>query len=80
MIAREQHRMKVIASVEEGVRLVDSFEGKAEEFVLAVAGSLLDPMGINMAIITDRVLARGWQPAGFTQSEGYRIYRYEELK
>lgn len=69
-----------IASVEEGVRLVDSFEGKAEEFVLAVPDSLLDPIGLNMAIITDRILARGWQPAGFTQAEGYRIYRYEELE
>jgi hypothetical protein len=68
----------LIASVEEGVRLVDSFKGKAEEFVLAVPDSLLDPVGLNLAVITDRVLARGWQPAGFTQAEGYRIYRYHE--
>jgi hypothetical protein len=70
--------MKPISSVEEGVGLVDSFKGKTEEFVLAVPDSLLDPVGLNMAIITDRILARGWRPVGFTQAKGYRIYRYEE--
>ena len=72
--------MKPIASVEEGVGLVNSFKGKAEEFILAVPDSMLDPVGFNMAIITDRILARGWQPAGLTQAEGYKIYRYEEIK
>lgn len=72
--------MRPIASVEEGVNLVNSFKGTAEEFVLAISDSLWDPVGLNMAIITDRILARGWQPAGFTQAKGYKIYRYEELK
>ena len=68
-----------IQSVEEATRLVDSFEGRPEAFQLAVAEALLDPMGINMAIITDRVIARGWQPDGFSQADGYRVYRYKEL-
>ena len=42
--------------------------------------ALNDQVGINMAIITDRVLARGWQPNGFVQANGYRIYRYELLE
>lgn len=69
-----------ITSVNEGMRLVDSFVGAPEDFLLAVPETLLDIVGINMALITDRVLARGWQPDGFTQHDGSRLYRYKELK
>ena len=69
-----------IASEQEGIQLVDSFVGNPENFELAVPKTLLDQVGINMAIITDRVLARGWQPDGFTQCPGYRLYRYKELE
>jgi hypothetical protein len=67
---------KPIASVDEGVRLVDSFKGKPEDFQLVVPDSLLDASGMNMAIITDRVLARDWLPNGFVQEHGYRIFHY----
>lgn len=33
-----------------------------------------------MAIITDKVLARGWEPGGFIQKDGYRIYLYKEAR
>jgi hypothetical protein len=71
--------VKPIASVKEGMQLVDSFMGTPQEFQLAVPEALLDPVGANMALITDRVLARGWQPDGFTQHAGYRLYRFKEL-
>jgi hypothetical protein len=32
---------------------------------------LLDPMGMNMALITDRILAKGFMPNGFIQKVGY---------
>ena len=72
--------MKPVASVQEAMRLVDTFVGHPSEFQILVPDSLNDPVGINMAIITDRVLARGWQPNGFEQADGYRIYRYEPLE
>ena len=72
--------MKPIASLEEGMDLVDGFRGSAAEFFLAVPEALLDPVGVNMAIITDRILARGWQPMGFTQHDGFRVFRYTELE
>jgi hypothetical protein len=71
--------VKPIGSVNEALELVSSFTGKPEEFELAVPEALIDAVGINMAIITDRVLSRGWQPDGFTQETGYRIYRYKTL-
>ena len=72
--------MKPIASVEEGVRLIESFKGLPQEFQLAVPDTMLDDVGINMAVITDHVLKRGREPDGFTQASGYRVYRYKALK
>jgi len=68
-----------IASVDEGTQLVDSFTGKAEDFQLVMPDSLQDASGMNMAIITDRILARSWWPNGFVQGQGYRIYRYTSV-
>ena len=55
---------------------IDDFTGRPEEFVLAISDALQDPFGVSMSVITDRVLARGWLPAGFEQKDGYRLYRY----
>ena len=43
------------------------------------ADELLDPMGINMALITDAILAREWEPDGYTEANGCRIYKYKAL-
>ena len=48
-------------------------------FELAVPDALLDAFGTNIAIITDRMLQRGWQPDTFTHESGYRLYRYNTL-
>jgi hypothetical protein len=71
--------MQLIQSVEEALQLVDSFDGRPEAFQLAVPTTLLDPVGINLAIITDRVIARGWQPDGFVEADGCRVFHYKEL-
>lgn len=63
--------------IEAAISAIECFPGQAEDFSLPLPDSLLDPVGINMAIITDKALARGWFPAGFEQREDYRIYRYE---
>jgi hypothetical protein len=39
----------------------------------------LDPVGINMAIIADAILAREWEPDGYTEASGYRIYKYKTM-
>ena len=71
--------LKPVTSVNEALKLVNSFVGKPEDFQLPIPETLLDAVGINMAVITDRVLRRGWQPDGFTQGPGYRLYRYKAL-
>ncbi len=55
---------------------IQSYSGPASEFRLLVPDVMNDPDGINMALVADAVLARGWFPNGFTQSDGYRIYEY----
>lgn len=68
--------MKSVTTIEEARRLIESFAGKPEDFELPIANELLDSLGGNMAIITDAILARDWEPAGYTEGKGCRIYRY----
>ena len=66
-----------ITSAEDGMQQVDDFEGEAGDFELVVPHVLLDPLGLTMALITDRVLARDWEPDGFLDEGEYRIFRYK---
>jgi len=70
--------MKPVTSIQEALNLVESFEGSPSEFRLPISDNLNDPIGVNMAIITDRILRRGWNVNGFLQKNGYRIYLYKE--
>lgn len=71
---------KVVESIEEANAMIDAFTGNANDFKLKVSDKLQDPAGINMAMITDTILSKGWEPNGFVQEEGFRIYFYKELK
>ena len=71
--------MTPFTSVDEATKYVDEFKGRPEELELAISDELADPIGINMALITDRILAKGWKPNGFKQEKGYRIYLYKEM-
>ncbi len=71
--------MKPARSIEEAQELIASYVGCPEEFRLPISDQLQDPVGINMAIITDTILKRGWEPDGYTQEQGFRIYKYKEL-
>ena len=72
-------QMRPFKNLDEAQSAIDSFEGTADEFELPISDDLNDPVGINMAILTDAILARGWEPNGFEPKDGYRIYRYNVL-
>jgi len=72
--------MKPIATVEEAQRVIQSYRGSPGDFRLPIAEELLDPVGINMAMITDDILDRGWEPDGYVQENGFRIYKYKEME
>ena len=69
--------MNPVKTVVEAIKIIDAFEGNPGEFNLAISDELQDPLGINMAIIVDSILAKGWELDGFEQQEGYRIYKYK---
>ena len=68
------------ATVDEAVEIIRRYEGRAEDFALPIADALIDPVGANMAVITDAILAKGFEPAGFEQKNGYRLYSVTPLE
>ena len=72
--------MSPITTIEEANRIIAEYQGAASDFQLPIADSLLDPVGANMAIITDTILAKGFEPDGFEQKDGYRLYKYKDLE
>jgi hypothetical protein len=70
--------MKPFTDVQTALEFIESFQGRARDLRLPIDDSMQDPVGINMAIILDRLLAREWEPDGYEQMDGYRIYKYKE--
>ena len=68
-----------IDSIEQARAQIESFSGEAGDFTLVISDELQDAIGLNMAIITDYILKKGWEPDGFSQHDGYRVYRYKPL-
>ena len=75
---KELVRMEPFEGLKKVIEFVDSYIGSAEDLELAISDKLNDSMGMNMAIILDRILAKGFMPNGFIQKEGYRIYKYKK--
>jgi len=69
--------MTPIASIDEARQRIAAHSGSPEEFRLPISDQLQDPVGLNMAVITDAILERGWEPDGFVQERGFRIYKYK---
>ena len=67
-------------NIEDALEAIREFEGPAGKFRLLVANSVLDPPGANMAIVTDALLAKGWQPDGFEDKGDHRLFRYIEME
>jgi len=69
--------MDPVTTVADAVARIESYTGEAKDFLLPVADSLHDPIGMNMAIITDKILAKRFWPDGFEQKAGFRVYKYK---
>ena len=63
--------------IDQARQAIEAFEGPPDTFSLPISDTLQDPMGLNMAIITDAILGKGWDLDGFEQRDGYRVYRYK---
>jgi hypothetical protein len=73
-----------ITSVEQAQKLLQDYQGPAEEFELEIPLTGLTlrgqpiAMSLVMAILTDQVLAKEWWPNGFNDYGGVRYYRYSQ--
>ena len=65
--------------VKSAVEFIHSFKGKAEELKIPISDKMNDQFGMNMAIVTDAILEKGFEPNGFEQMQGYRVYVYKAL-
>ena len=62
--------MDLIYTIEEAQKAIDAYADDAIDFELPISDGLLDPAGVNMAIVTDSILAKGWEPNGYIQKSG----------
>ena len=74
-----ENQREPLTTVEEAREYISNNFKNPEE-TLWIAESLNDNVGMNMAIIGDKILKTGYMPNGFDQKEGYRIYKYKKLK
>ena len=65
-----------ISELDEALRVVEGYNGEPAQFQLPLAEDLHDDLGLNLAIITDSALAKGWTPSDVHQEQGYRVYTY----
>lgn len=57
-------------------------EGRVFELAIADGYTFAgepDIMGAGMAVVLDAILAQGYEPDGFEQRDGYRLYRYKPM-
>ncbi|MBJ2154455.1 hypothetical protein [Variovorax sp. IB41] len=72
--------MHPFSSVEGAIAAIDALDRGLREFELSVSDNLQDYLGVQMAQITDRALARGWEPISFMQKNGFRRYRFKAMR
>ena len=70
--------MKPFTDVQAALEFVASYRGSACDLRLPIDDSMRDPIGMNMALILDHLLGREWEPDGYEQMDGYRVYKYKE--
>lgn len=75
----------IIQSAEEGLAYLETNEPSGEFFQLAISDSFTfagqpDTMGAGMAVMLDKILSFGFEPDGFDQKDGYKLYKYKEME
>ena len=74
---KKNKEMDLFTNLDDAINFVlKSFDEKEE--TLKIADELNDAIGMNMAIIGNEILKKGYMPNGFEQKEGYRIYKYQK--
>ena len=74
-----------IKSAEDGIKFLQSHPPSIDSFQLSISESFTfdgrpDKMGAGMAVLWDNILAAGYEPDGFEQKSGFRLYRYKKMQ
>lgn len=77
--------MNAFNSAEEVLAFLKTANLLHPSFELPIADGLTfcghtDVIGAGMAAVLDAILAKGYEPDGFDQRDGYRLYRYKALE
>jgi hypothetical protein len=75
----------IIASAEDGLKYLGDHPPSGDSFQLAISGSFTfagkpDAVGAGMAVLMDKILGLGYEPDGFEQKDGFRLYRYKKMR
>jgi hypothetical protein len=75
-------KCKAFQSFEEALDFVRALVLDRAPVILPIANDATlrgqpDPVGAGMAMVLDVFLAKGYEPDGFEQREGFRVYRYK---
>ena len=75
-------RMKAFQSFEQALDFAHALVLDGAPVTLPIANDATlrgqsDPIGAGMAMVLDVFLAKGYEPDGFEQREGFRVYRYK---
>jgi hypothetical protein len=75
----------IITSAEQGIKHLGSHPPSGDSFHLAISDSFTfagksDTMGAGMAVMLDKILGLGYEPDGFEQKSGFRLYRYKKMR
>ena len=72
-------------SAEEVLAYLETDQPTGGLFQIAISDSFTfagqpDTMGAGMAVILDKILGLGYEPDGFDQKDGYKLYNYERVE
>ncbi len=75
----------IFRTAEEAKKHIDQSTLNGDSFELHIADDFTfagqpDLMGAGMAVVLDGILVQGFEPDGFDQHDGYRVYRYKPME
>ena len=75
----------IINTTEEGIKALEAHPPSGDTFNLAISESFTfagkpDTTGAGMAVLLDKILGLGYQPDGFDQKSGFKLYKYKKMR
>ena len=72
-------------SAEEVLAYLETNQPAGGLFQLAISDSFTfsgqpDTVGAGMAVILEKILKLGYEPDGFDQKDGYKLYNYKQME